>query len=210
MEHSITSTSPPIFRPISPIICSETKNVSEFHKLFSNYLKNRSDNGYYDNYTMTEKKAIFLHELIQSGNVGQIYEFCTLFDSYTLKLILNATPYVMYFGNVLHAVLYYNTGNIAKELYVYFRNLGATPCMDYYKEYPWQQSGIYWVCIPGLKYNRDQNEFKETYKWITEYENSIKPFVKTTDWKPFSCHCDYHLEKFEDEIETDFVTEDSE
>ena len=147
------------------------------------------------------------------GNLGSIFNFCALFDALTLKQIVNAKPYAMYHGNVLHATLYSNVGDSARTLYTYFRICGAVPCANYYGDMPWEQTNALWTCIPTEKYLRNMEEFAETYQWAKAYELSQQKFaidknvVQSSNLKTFSppCHCNYHqeLDCYSDESDYD-------
>jgi hypothetical protein len=189
-----------------------TKTVKEMQELFTEYLKSCNDDSYV-NYTLIESKAIFLNNLIQTGNLGLISQFCDLFDPITLYQIVNAKPRNMYFGNVLHTTLYSNVGESARQLYTYFRFVGAIPCMDYYNKMPWEQKGAIWTCIPDTVYKRDVNEFTDIYQWATDFEiekeyefgqimnscpnpdpNPNPTQIKSKTMRSFStpCSCGYH------------------
>jgi hypothetical protein len=149
------------------------KTTDEIKKLFIEYLSQINTGKKYSNLEKTndiDDKAIFLSELIQTGNIGSVVRFCELIDSTELKQILNASPESMYFGNVLHMVLYSNIGEPAKYLYSYFRECGAIPILNYYDEYPWNQHGCVWTCIPQTSYTREYEEFIDTYECIQQYE----------------------------------------
>jgi hypothetical protein len=188
-----------------------TKTAEEIQELFSSYLKAQSGKSHYGEYSPIETKAIFLNDLIQMGNLGSIFDFCALFDASTLKQIVNAKPNHMYYGNVLHATLYSNVGESARKLYTYFRNCGAVPCLNYYRDMPWEQSGTIWTCIPTAKYLRNMEEFTETYQWAKAYElfqhkvATAKNFTHSSKFKTFSspCHCNYHqeLDCYSDELD---------
>ena len=187
-----------------------TKTVEEIQKLFTEYLKS-STNDYYEDNTPIKSKAIFLNNLIQTGNLGLISQFCDLFDPSTLYQIVNAKLKNTYFGNVLHTTLYSNVGESARQLYTYFRCVGAIPCMDYYNKMPWEQIGTSWTCIPNAIYRRDLNEFTDIYQWVADFEiekeyefrqimNSyptstpIPAQVKSRTMGTFltPCSCEYH------------------
>ena len=194
----------PLDTSFSLEINSRTKNVSEIKALYSDLVKSRKIGLSIDSTSSIEENALFIDYLIQAENTNEIYKFCDSFDSDKLRQILNATPYNMYYGNVLHSTLYSNIGDIAKELYIYFRDRGAVPCRDYYGEFPWEQTGIIWTCIPGQNYKRDVAEFTEIYQWAQTYEDilqQIKDYEKIHEkvniqTNNFSCsnlcYCKYH------------------
>lgn len=172
---------------------SRTKTVSEIQELYRDYIKSHKGM-IVDAESSIEENACFIDQLIHAGKTEQIYDFCNSFDDDTLRQILNATPYQMYHGNVLHSTLYSNTGNIAKELYIFFRDRGALPCRDYYGTYPWEQGGILWTCIPEKNYERNVAEFSEIYHWAESYEQSIE-YVKAQKkviYASVPCYCNYH------------------
>ena len=173
---------------------SEMKTCKEIQTMFKNkfqYLPvdiqfnmNNSDRIFY--YTL------YLHQLIQLGNVLLVDEFCQLLEKnkeINIEEILNANYYETYCGNVLHTVLYFNTGLTARILYIYFRNAGAKPCVNYYDEYPWEQKGIYWTNMHPKKYYRNVQEFQETYDWINDYENDLLNKQKIIN---HTCYCNNH------------------
>lgn len=190
-----------------------TKTVEEMQELFTVYLKSSYD--YYEDYTPNERNTIFLTNLIQTGNLGLISQFCNLLDPSTLYQIVNAKLKNTYFGNVLHTTLYSNVGESARQLYTYFRCVGAIPCMDYYNKMPWEQIGTSWTCIPNAVYRRDLNEFTDIYQWAADFEiekeyefrqimnSCLTPnptltpaHVKSKTIETFStpCSCGYHHE----------------
>ena len=172
---------------------SRIKTVSEIQELYRVYIK--SHGMVVDADSSIEENACFIDQFIQAGKTEQIYKFCNSFDNDTLRQILNATPYQMYHGNVLHSTLYSNTGNIAKDLYIFFRDRGALPCRDYYGTYPWEQGGILWTCIPEKNYERNVAEFSEIYQWAENYEHSIEHVKaqKKVIYASMPCYCNYHL-----------------
>lgn len=182
---------------------SRIKTVSEIQELYRIYMK--SHYMIVDTNSSIEEYACFIDQLIQSGKTEQIYIFCNSFSNDKLRQILNATPYQMYHGNVLHSTLYSNIGNIAKELYIYFREQGALPCRDYYGTYPWEQGGILWTCIPEKNYERNVAEFSEIYQWAETYEHTIE-YVKSQKkviYASIPCYCNYHRE-LDSDYESDY------
>ena len=189
----------------------QIKSVSEIQELFTTYLKSCNNEHYYAEHTPIETKAIFLNNLIQTGNLGLISHFCDLFDPSILYQIVNAKPRDMYFGNVLHTTLYSNKGESARQLYTYFRFVGAIPSINYYNEKPWRQTGTSWTCIPNKVYKRDLNEFTDIYQWARDFEiekdynfgqimdscsahkrSKSKSGAKTSTPFLTPCPCEYH------------------
>ncbi len=182
------------------------KTVEEIQKMFFQYM-NSSDPVPYvriGSNTTIENYALLINGFIQSGETEPIYKFCDSFSSNVLEQILNAKPYDTYHGNVLHSTLYSNVGEIAKELYIFFRERGAIPCLDYYGEYPWEQSGTLWTCVPGQFYSRPIDKFTEIYQWAQTYEDIRRKIenyeavcekvnvVPIHNYSPTPCYCNYH------------------
>jgi hypothetical protein len=164
---------------------------SEFREYSYNYLKNQGME--FENVPKFDdvlSNVLHLHTLIYSGLFEEAKNFCLLFTNEELKEILNDTPYDMYYGNILHTILYYSEGIETIEIYKYFKSLGAKPCENYYGELPWEQNAPLWVTIPGCKYKRNPDEFVNTYAYIKTFENN-----NSTQNYSFivPCHCLYHL-----------------
>lgn len=212
----------------SPIILSTSNNnemdsfdlnnsikqtADEYQKIFINYVNNGGANissiiNYVNNggdnissaeFIEWEEYALTLNKLIQIGDFNLIKKFCDIFSADELKQILNVAPKEMYYGNMLHSTLYFNKGIPALQIYKYFRENGAKPFKNYYSELPWEQKGILWTEIPNENYERDPNEFSETYEVIRNYENGL---LLETRFNRIPCHCLYHLESDYDSSES--------
>ena len=202
----------------SPIVLSDTqipeiatakeeyKTPEEFQKLFASFLATQEFPNIHEmGYSPEQKQALFLNDLIQSGNLGLVYTFCNTVSEEELTKIVNATPYGMHFGNVLHSTLYAMRGQKAIDLYKYFRSVGAKQCLNYYNQLPFEQMGNLWTMFPSIAYTRNPSDFSETYETIRAMEKSAaeqtvshkKTFTKVP------CHCFFHYDDEYSETERD-------
>ena len=157
------------------------KTDEEIRTLFSQYVKSNHIT-IEINTNDPKNKALFIDALIKMGEIEQIYMFCNSLDPEELVEILNMTPHEMYHGNVLSSTLYYYNGESAKELYIYFRNRGAIPCLDSYNEFPWEQTGCCRTCMFEYIYQRNEKDFIPTFSWIKNYEKEwIENYNKSAD-----------------------------
>ena len=185
-----------------------TLSSSEFREYCYNYLKNQEIEIYnVPKFEETSSNVLHLHMLIFSGLFEEAKNFCFLFTNDELEEILNYAPYDMYYGTILHSVMYYCEGIEAIEIYKYFKSLGAKPCKNYYGLMPWEQNAPLWITIPGCKYKRNPDEFVNTYEYI-------KTFEKNNSTQNYSfrvpCHCLYHLNELEESgYETDSSSSDN-
>jgi len=168
-----------------PKIDPEYKTVSEIQLMYREYRDSGMAGCFDESDNEIDENAIRIDGFIQAGETEQIYKFCDLFERDTLQKILNATPRQMYHGNVLHSTLYSNIGKTAKELYVFFREHGAVPCLDYYKVLPWEQTGSIWTCIPKKNYSRNVDEFAEIYRWVKNYEQELEQTKEYQNYQTF-------------------------
>ena len=147
----------------------EYMSPEDMHTLYANcvhLIPNAEHYNYYD------LKAMELYNLIRSCNVEKIYKFCHTIPSDELVKIINATPYDIYYGNVLHAVLYHIRGNIALELFNFFLESGAKICLNYYDELPWEQSGCLWTVLDNIHYRRNVDDFQEIYERASNFKKN--------------------------------------
>ena len=124
-----------------------------------------------------EERANYLGHLCIIGNYRMITDYCMMFKFDELVDILNKKTYNMYFGTVLHQLLYHNNSDDAFKIYTFLRSNGANPCKNYYDELPWNQRGELWTCIPHDMHSsmhRDVNEFTDLYSKIANIEHKRK------------------------------------
>lgn len=208
--------------PFSPIIVPTKPNVGnpeilvsktadEFREL---YVESVQMFGYYPDmkcHTETEKSAIHIDYLLHMNDIKKVYSFCNEFGADELKHILNENPECMYYGNVLHTVLYLYSGDIALELYKFFRNAGAVPFRNYYYELPWEIGACYWTSIPKMVFERNYLEFSDTYEKVMKYEETTfrELYFKliNTSKVPIPCYCGFQHNKDEESI-FDFELDD--
>lgn len=197
----------PIIDPSDPTIIPEIeetkrdyKTPEQFQTLYAEFLQSRVNNYYYlENYTDIEKHAIYLQDLIFTGDFNQMVNYCIGFSKTKLEQIVNVKPYEMYYGNVLHSTLYSLAGNTAEKFYCWFRKAGAVPCLNYYGELPWNQQGINWSGLPTI-YTRDPADFKDTYHQIhiLNYmlDEMINPVDTSSSIEPVinPCYYGHHVE----------------
>lgn len=118
-------------------------------------------------------RAHYLAYLCARGDYNIIKNTLAAFscEQKELKQLLNCSIYVMcgdvpvYSGTVLHVALYWNTDQVALDLYQLLTEHGATISRNYYGEYPWVQTGGNWTNpVTGERYGeRDDSEFDDTY-----------------------------------------------
>jgi len=77
-----------------------------------------------------------------------------------------------WFGNILHMVLYWNTGDRAFDMYTILREMGAEIVEDTYDHYPWESNAEIWT-VPTIRKvfgNRYKHEFNELYERVIQWE----------------------------------------
>jgi hypothetical protein len=116
------------------------------------------------------EKAMWLVYLCAKGDMNRVKDFIQTADSSELRDILNKKLWDNYDGTVLNAILYWNSGNKALDLFELMVEHGADPVRDYYGNFPWENVAPLWV-LPfggGRIGERDMNEFEETYQYLRE------------------------------------------
>jgi hypothetical protein len=81
-----------------------------------------------------------LHYLCKIGNLVKIIKFMDKLKINDQLNFINARNEKINCGNVLHTVLYYNTGTTAIELFDYFIRLGAEYIRNKNDQLPWEQN----------------------------------------------------------------------
>jgi hypothetical protein len=105
------------------------------------------------------------------------------FEEVLIFLKQITSPFVLYryitersnefwFGNLLHMVLYWNTGDRAFEMYTTLRKMGAELVEDTYDHYPWESETEIWVAptIRKVIGNRYKREFDQLYERVIQWE----------------------------------------
>ena len=107
---------------------------------------------------------------------GQFEDVLMFLNQVTSPLILyryiTERSNEFWFGNILHMVLYWNTGDRAFEMYTLLREMGAEIVEDTYQHYPWESEAEIWV-VPTIRNvigNRYKHEFNELYERVIQWE----------------------------------------
>jgi hypothetical protein len=132
-----------------------------------------------DSYT---HRLIYLGHVCSRGDYNALVTFLEGLDGDDKYVLLNATPYMFYYGNILHITLYWNTGDRAVYMFKLLVESGSEYVRDYYKKAPWEQVGDIWTSI--VNHNtlgeRDPKEFEETYTFLRKHY-SLDDIVITDD-----------------------------
>lgn len=106
------------------------------------------------------------------GNFEAVLEFLETLSETQRKRYLSERSSEFWNGNLLHMVLYWNTGDKAFDMYVKLRELGAKLVEDKYNNYPWEYYTAIWTA-PTLRTvygNRDYTEFVQLYHRVEQWE----------------------------------------
>jgi hypothetical protein len=115
------------------------------------------------------EKTMWLVYLCSKGDIYSVKDFIQSTEPTELRAILNKKLYENWDGTVLHAVLYWNTGNNAVDLFELLVEHGADPVQDYYGFFPWENIAPLWICpFGGQIGERNVDEFEETYQYLRE------------------------------------------
>lgn len=131
-------------------------------------------------FTDREKAVLYAHYLIARGDAPSLFDFVDGFAIAERAEIVNAKPHDAYYGNTLHTAAYWNTGETALNIVRFLLNAGATACHNYYEHYPWEDTGVAYVCPVRFENiapdcDRDPSEFTETYAAMRRYFPDIIP-----------------------------------
>lgn len=157
------------------------------------------------------EKTLWLGWLCTTGNLSAVKEYLATLDFDEKKQILNTKVYEFYDGTVLHQTLYWNTGNLAIDMFQVLVEHGAEPMLDGYDELPWQNGGSLWIAPFGSEIGtRNGEEFEEVNQFLQEIYNSPQPTFEDTPvlpTKPSSQNAPIAARRLvfedEDEIEQD-------
>jgi hypothetical protein len=185
---------------LSPIVSSHggnpevmtCKTANEYRKLYTESIALFGYNPELDNYTSNEKFSHYLNHLLQMGNIESVFSFCKVFKLSKLQKIINEKPYHMYYGNILHSVLFLYTDDEAIVLYKFFREIGAVPCKNYYDEMPWEINEPIWSGIPSIMFERNKLEFISTYEKVKKYEDSLIISENPSSAVLSHCYCGFY------------------
>ena len=103
--------------------------------------------------------------LVLIGDEEKIKLFIRETKAHELGDVLNCCPYEQWYGNCLHMLLFWNTGDKAITLFKLLDDHGARYIRNYYGLYPWQINASSWF-VPFGNVNlgvRDKDEFRDTY-----------------------------------------------
>lgn len=115
---------------------------------------------------------LWLGYLCCRGDFDKVLAFLTTQSTLRLSRYINERSNEFWFGNLLHMVLYWNTGDRALEMYTKLRELGADPIEDTYGNYPWENKARIWT-VPTLRTiygNRCRCDFDDLYDQIIQWE----------------------------------------
>lgn len=119
----------------------------------------------------TTINALYLGNLCALGKLAKIEAFIQEHEIYPqhFHAILNCTPYEQWYGNCLHMVMKWNTGDNAIALFTLLYAHGAEYIRNYYEVFPCQTNAPVWIKPLGkgssrvLAY-RNVAEFGDTYE----------------------------------------------
>jgi hypothetical protein len=106
------------------------------------------------------------------GDFDTVLEFLETCSETQRNRYLSERSSEFWNGNLLHMVLYWNTGDKAFEMYVQLREMGARLVEDKYNNYPWEYYTAIWTA-PTLRTaygNRDYTEFVQLYHRVEQWE----------------------------------------
>jgi hypothetical protein len=86
-------------------------------------------------------QLIYLAHVCGRGDYNAIVAFLKTLDDSEKIALLNEKPYEFYYGTVLHAVLFWNIGLRAVNIFELLVEHGAEFHRDYYNQLPWEQTG---------------------------------------------------------------------
>jgi len=106
------------------------------------------------------------------GAFDEVLSFLSEVKEPRLRRYVNERSNEFWFGNLLHMVLYWNTGDRAFDMYTKLRKLGADPIEDTYGNYPWEIKARIWT-VPTRRTiygNRYEAEFDDLYERVIQWE----------------------------------------
>jgi len=106
------------------------------------------------------------------GDFDTVLEFLEMCSETQRNRYLSERSSEFWNGNLLHMVLYWNTGDKAFDMYVRLREMGARLVEDKYNNYPWEYYTVIWTA-PTLRTaygNRDYTEFVQLYHRVEQWE----------------------------------------
>ena len=106
------------------------------------------------------------------GQLDEVLEFLMNCEEKRRKRYLNERSSEFWNGNLLHLLLYWNTGSRAFDMYIKLRELGAMFIENMYEYYPWENQTLFWTA-PTLRkmYGaRDYHEFTRLYYEVEQWE----------------------------------------
>ena len=120
-----------------------------------------------DSYT---HRLIYLGHICSCGDYDTLVTFLNSLDAGDKYILLNATPYMFYYGNILHVALYWNTGDKAFYMFKLLVESGVEYVRDCYGKLPWEQIGDIWTSIVNCNIigGRNNKEFLETYVYLRD------------------------------------------
>jgi hypothetical protein len=113
--------------------------------------------------------TLYFGNLCAMGDEEKIKSFIQETEPDRLRHILNHCPEEQWYGNCLHMLLFWNTGDKAISLFKLLVDHGAIEyTRNYYNVYPWQINAPSWIVPFGnvVLGNRDIDEFRDTYEAI--------------------------------------------
>ena len=153
--------------------------------------------------------ALYLGNLCARGDLEKVEMFIQEHESYPqhLHAILNCAPYEQWYGNCLHMVMFWNTGDNAMSLFTLLASHGAEYIRNYYEVFPCQtHAPVYIAPINGVDLGyRDVAEFRDTYQTvIQEYDldDSKNPLTDDVEVDEDGAEADEEFDE-EDDYETD-------
>jgi hypothetical protein len=142
--------------------------------------------------------ALYLGNLCARGDLEKIKGFIQEHESYPqhLHAILNCAPYEQWYGNCLHMVMFWNTGDNAMSLFTLLASHGAEYVRNDYEVFPCQiHAPMYIAPINGqLLGIRNIAEFQDTYQTlILQYglDDSKNPLDELVDEVEVNDYDDY-------------------
>jgi hypothetical protein len=118
------------------------------------------------------KNHIWLGYQCCLGNFYEVLDFIDKCPKRERARYLSERSSEFWNGNLLHMVLYWNTGDKAFYMYTSLRELGAKLVEDKYDNYPWEFNTEIWTAptLRDVYGKRDCAEFIELYHRIEQWE----------------------------------------
>lgn len=145
------------------VITDEIRSIFEFYVNKYRFISMRV------NSISEEDFANVIHHLSGEGEFDNVIALCEKFDDESLKHILNAKAFSIYFGTVLHSAIKYGRTFCGKQFYTYFLSKGAYPVRDYYGKYPWEV-------------NCPESEDIELNDWLKTFCPLSEKDIELNDW----------------------------